>query len=297
MGAPGRAPTSAGPVTRGRDDRRDVRTEEAAARRVHRGARLLERVLGRPARPRRGLLRGVHAVLVGAVASGPLDPKIKEFVYIAVDAAATHLYVPGIRQHVKQALAHGATAEEIMEVLELTATLGIHACNIGVPILVEELEASRAAGLARALRAQEEIKAEFAEKRGYWNPFWDEMLWLDPEFFAAYTQFSSVPWVSGRARAEGQGADLHRLRRVGDAPVRLGPAPAHPQRARLRRHARGGARGDRARERDRHPLLHGRRADPGRGARRRRLRRHDVAADGARPRARAARRSTRARRR
>ncbi len=26
-----------------------------------------------------------------------------------------------------------------MEVLELTATLGIHACNIGVPILVEEL--------------------------------------------------------------------------------------------------------------------------------------------------------------
>ena len=28
-----------------------------------------------------------------------------------------------------------------MEVLELTATLGIHACNIGVPILVDELEA------------------------------------------------------------------------------------------------------------------------------------------------------------
>ena len=29
-----------------------------------------------------------------------------------------------------------------MEVLELTATLGIHACNIGVPILLEELEAA-----------------------------------------------------------------------------------------------------------------------------------------------------------
>ena len=73
---------------------------------------------------------------------GPLEPKVKELVYIAVDAAATHLYVPGIRQHVKQAIKHGATAAEIMEVLELTSTLGIHACNIGVPILVEELEAA-----------------------------------------------------------------------------------------------------------------------------------------------------------
>ena len=51
--------------------------------------------------------------------SGVLDPKIKEFVYIAVDAAATHLFVPGIRQHIKQAIAYGATAAEIMEVLEL----------------------------------------------------------------------------------------------------------------------------------------------------------------------------------
>jgi alkylhydroperoxidase/carboxymuconolactone decarboxylase family protein YurZ len=128
---------------------------------------------------------------------GPLDPKVKEFVYIAVDAAATHLYVPGIQQHIRQALEHGASAAEIMEVLELTATLGIHACNIGVPILVEELEAVGQPVSKELSERQEEIKAEFTEKRGYWNPFWDEMLWLDPEFFAAYTQFSSVPWVSG----------------------------------------------------------------------------------------------------
>lgn len=128
---------------------------------------------------------------------GPLDPKVKEFVYIAVDAAATHLYVPGIQQHIRQALKHGANAAEIMEVLELTATLGIHACNIGVPILVDELEAIGQPVSKDLSERQEEIKAEFTEKRGYWNPFWDEMLWLDPEFFAAYTQFSSVPWVSG----------------------------------------------------------------------------------------------------
>jgi alkylhydroperoxidase/carboxymuconolactone decarboxylase family protein YurZ len=129
--------------------------------------------------------------------SGPLEPKVKEFVHIAVDSAATHLFVPGIREHIKRALAHGATGAEIMEVIELTSTLGIHAANIGVPILVEELEASGRPVSMELDDRRREIKAEFEDKRGYWNPFWDEMLALDPEFFAAYTQFSSVPWVSG----------------------------------------------------------------------------------------------------
>ena len=129
--------------------------------------------------------------------TGPLAPKTKELIQIAVDSAATHLYVPGIREHVARALEYGATAEEIMEVLELTSTLGIHAAVVGVPILVEELEAA-GVPVSRELSArQEEIKADFVAKRGYWNPFWDEMLQLDAEFFAAYTAFSSVPWTSG----------------------------------------------------------------------------------------------------
>lgn len=129
--------------------------------------------------------------------SGPLEPKVKEFVYIAVDAAATHLYEPGIRQHIKQALALGATSAEIMEVLELTATLGIHACNIGVPILVEELEAAGNPIDRQLDDRRKRSQAEFERKRGYWHPFWDDMLVLDPDFFDSYTQFSSVPWVSG----------------------------------------------------------------------------------------------------
>jgi Carboxymuconolactone decarboxylase family len=70
---------------------------------------------------------------------GKLEPKIKELIYIAVDASATHLYEPGIRQHVKNALDLGATKEEIMEVYELTAAVGIHSCTVGVPILIDEL--------------------------------------------------------------------------------------------------------------------------------------------------------------
>lgn len=127
-----------------------------------------------------------------------LDAKTKEFIYIAVDAAATHLYEPGIRQHIKAALDHGAAPQEIMEVIELTSTLGIHAMNIGVPLLVEVLtEAGLRDGPAPLDEYQERLKADFTETRGYWHPFWDEILELDPEMFEAYTEFSSVPWEAG----------------------------------------------------------------------------------------------------
>lgn len=127
-----------------------------------------------------------------------LEPKVKEFIYIAVDAAATHLYEPGIRQHIRAAIGHGATQAELMEVLELTSTLGIHACNIGVPMLLEVLkEAGKRTGPAKLDARQERLKAEFTKNRGYWHQFWDGLLELDPDLFETYVEFSSVPWKNG----------------------------------------------------------------------------------------------------
>ncbi len=127
-----------------------------------------------------------------------LPDKVKELIYIAVDANATHMYLPGVRQHVKAALAAGVTGAEIMEVLELTATLGIHAMNIGVPILVRVLQEKGLRATPSPLtERQEQIKSEFTKARGYWHEFWDDMLELDPELLAAYTDFSSVPWRTG----------------------------------------------------------------------------------------------------
>ena len=127
-----------------------------------------------------------------------LEDKVKEFIYIAVDAAATHMYLPGLRQHIKAALKLGATPQEIMEVVELTCTLGIHAMNIGVPLLVQVLEEKGLrSGPGPLDENQERLKAEFTKTRGYWHSFWDEMLELDPEIFDAYTEFSSVPWRTG----------------------------------------------------------------------------------------------------
>lgn len=71
---------------------------------------------------------------------GVLSPKFIELLSIAYDASFTHMYAPGTRRHIKGALQLGATTEEIMEVLKLCVVQGVEACNLGVPILAEELE-------------------------------------------------------------------------------------------------------------------------------------------------------------
>jgi alkylhydroperoxidase/carboxymuconolactone decarboxylase family protein YurZ len=79
------------------------------------------------------------ATAIGVYASGVLPPKDVELLSIAFDASYTHMYAPGTRRHIKAALKSGATVEEIMEVLKLCVVQGVQACNLGVPILAEEL--------------------------------------------------------------------------------------------------------------------------------------------------------------
>jgi alkylhydroperoxidase/carboxymuconolactone decarboxylase family protein YurZ len=70
---------------------------------------------------------------------GVLPAKLVELMAIAVDASCTHLYTPGIRRHIQGAFAHGASIDEIMTVLKLCGAQGVDACELGAPILAEEL--------------------------------------------------------------------------------------------------------------------------------------------------------------
>jgi len=79
-------------------------------------------------------------------ASGILPAKDVELLSIAFDASYTHMYAPGTRRHIHNALKAGATMEEIMEVLKLCVVQGVQACNLGVPILAEELGRRASAG-------------------------------------------------------------------------------------------------------------------------------------------------------
>jgi alkylhydroperoxidase/carboxymuconolactone decarboxylase family protein YurZ len=131
-------------------------------------------------------------------ATGTLEPKVRELIYTAIDASCTHLHVNGLHTHVRNALGYGATKEEIMEVYELTSVLGIHSITVGVPAL---LQAAKAVGkpvdLPPLTKDQEEVKAKFIKNRGYWNDLWETVLKVSPEFFEAYSNLSSVPWLTG----------------------------------------------------------------------------------------------------
>jgi alkylhydroperoxidase/carboxymuconolactone decarboxylase family protein YurZ len=128
-----------------------------------------------------------------------LSPKIQSLISIAISAASTHLHMPSIHRHTRAALANGATKAEIVEVLSLTSTLGIHACTAGLPMLAEVLEEQgkpMPKGMEGMSKEQWAMKEGFEQNRGYWNSLWEDVLRLSPEFFDAYTEFSSVPWLN-----------------------------------------------------------------------------------------------------
>lgn len=131
---------------------------------------------------------------------GTLSPKVKEFIYIAINSSTTHMYEPGLRIHIRNALRHGATKEEIMEVYMLTSVLGIHTITTGVPQLIQAMRnTGRGAEVNTAALSprQEALKAEFIANRGYWTELWDNVLAIAPDFFEVYKDFSSVPWKFG----------------------------------------------------------------------------------------------------
>jgi alkylhydroperoxidase/carboxymuconolactone decarboxylase family protein YurZ len=83
----------------------------------------------------------VIAMAIAPAVSGALDAKTIELIGIALDAACTHMYAPGVRRHIQRALKAGATKAEITAVLQLASLQGLHSMCLGAPILLEELDA------------------------------------------------------------------------------------------------------------------------------------------------------------
>jgi hypothetical protein len=82
-------------------------------------------------------------------------------------------------------LRHGATRNEILEVLQIASVLGIHAYMVGVPVLIDELAAA-GTPLDTVLpldEAFERVKSRFTEQRGYWSDQLQSMVRSSPAFF------------------------------------------------------------------------------------------------------------------
>ena len=70
-----------------------------------------------------------------------LSPQVVQLLCLALDVSCTHLYAPGVRRHIQDALKLGVTPQEIFEVLKLATTVGLHSVNIGLPLLLEQMSA------------------------------------------------------------------------------------------------------------------------------------------------------------
>jgi alkylhydroperoxidase/carboxymuconolactone decarboxylase family protein YurZ len=127
--------------------------------------------------------------------SNHLEPKVREFIYIAVDSAVTHLYPSGLRRHIDDALALGAAPAEVLQVVLLTASAAAHATHeLGLAILVEEMP-DAIAGVTDPKEVAR--RASYVAATGSWSPVGDVVLALAPEFAEGFLSYRQSAWEAG----------------------------------------------------------------------------------------------------
>ncbi|ODT81828.1 MAG: hypothetical protein ABS76_10265 [Pelagibacterium sp. SCN 64-44] len=170
--------------------------------------------------------------------AGNLEPKICEFIYIAVDGAVSHLYASGAARHIQMALDKGASKAEVLEVIQLTTLSSHMTLEAGMPDL---LAAMRAAGQEpdTALTPEEAArKQSFIELTGYWPEGADGLFRYAPHFVDAYLRYAEIPYAEGplprkvkefvriAVCASPAGPEPQGLRRHIDLALRHGATPA-----------------------------------------------------------------------
>jgi len=87
---------------------------------------------------------GFFEVMLGLVKCGipgeRLDPPSRTLIMLALNACFTELDADGVRVHIRRALQLGIGKDYILQVLQLVAHIGIHACSVGAVALTETLK-------------------------------------------------------------------------------------------------------------------------------------------------------------
>ncbi len=132
-----------------------------------------------------------------AGSTGHLSELDAELISVAVNASTTLMYEVGLRAHIRNALALGATREQLLEVFELASVIGIHTITMGMPVLMDELAVDGQRDSKELNERQESVKAAYIAARGAWGPFFEDWVRLDPALMEAYISYSTVPWKTG----------------------------------------------------------------------------------------------------
>ena len=134
-----------------------------------------------------------------AYTAGALTPRMRELILIALYGTVTTLHGEGLKRHVKRALAHGASEQDILDVLFTIVGAANHALYFAVPVLMRELAATghEQAELPSITPEAQAIKDEFIKARGFWNPQRDPIVQMMPDYFAALSGLTTEPWRNG----------------------------------------------------------------------------------------------------
>ncbi len=127
--------------------------------------------------------------------SGVLPRKEVELISLALYCACTNLNEPGTRRHIRGALDAGATRDEVLWVLKGGAAMALHSCSLGVPILLEEMQA---AGVTAPGGPKPQTPACDAMKAmGQWNTAWDPFYELSPLWTEEFLAFGVGLYTGG----------------------------------------------------------------------------------------------------
>jgi alkylhydroperoxidase/carboxymuconolactone decarboxylase family protein YurZ len=125
-----------------------------------------------------------------------LSPVERELIHIAVASSTAHVFEPGMRLHIANALRLGASQGEILDVLRLTSVLGVHSLIPAIEIVIAEMggpEVVKQRAAPEQHQRLEQIKQLFMKTRGTWGDVWEKCALLSPDFTEAYAGYSGLP--------------------------------------------------------------------------------------------------------
>lgn len=124
--------------------------------------------------------------------NGTLDRKTREFMYIATTAIVTHIHPIGIETHGRNAIAAGATPEELVTLLALLGGIGIRGYLMAIEVMEEVSPGSSGASACPPERLAE-LSAEYKRVFGVWDESVGTAIAADPNYFEAFLKWAAAP--------------------------------------------------------------------------------------------------------
>lgn len=121
---------------------------------------------------------------------GYLDQKVTSLVYVAIDSAITHMYISGMKNHLRHGIKDlGISPEEFMEVLAITSTVGAGTFTECYSMFTKALRDNQIEFDRLHTEADAKIMEDSKEELGEWTPLMEDVLALNPDMFRAYIDY------------------------------------------------------------------------------------------------------------